>query len=158
MVQKGDKIACKCHGVSGSCTLKTCWQELSPFRAIGDKLKSNYDTAMMVSFNKAGTGLRNTVRTRRSKRRASKEDLIYLKPLPDVCSMRIGNATSDLLTVGRPCNSSSVGEDNCDSLCCNRGYETKTLLTTVKCKCKFKWCCYVQCEECSQEIEQSLCL
>ncbi len=31
-VIKSMKVTCKCHGVSGSCSLVTCWQQLSPFR------------------------------------------------------------------------------------------------------------------------------
>jgi wingless-type MMTV integration site family protein 5 len=34
-VLKKTKIACKCHGVSGSCALVTCWHQVPSFRDIG---------------------------------------------------------------------------------------------------------------------------
>lgn len=150
-VDKEDTVVCKCHGVSGACTIKTCWQGLAPFRTIGDKLKDNYDSAMKVAFNKDGTGLRNTVRTKRSKRRASKEELIYLKRSANICE------ESGSSMVGRKCNSTSSGEDNCDTLCCGRGHETKLVTIKERCRCKFEWCCYVQCEECEKQEYQSFC-
>ena len=42
------KQECKCHGMSGSCTLKTCWVRLPPFRAVGTALKDRFDGASKV--------------------------------------------------------------------------------------------------------------
>jgi wingless-type MMTV integration site family, member 7 len=42
------KTDCKCHGVSGSCAMKTCWKSLPPFRIIGNALKKKYNKAKMA--------------------------------------------------------------------------------------------------------------
>lgn len=47
---------CKCHGMSGSCTVKTCWMRLPTFRVVGDNLKDRFDgaTRVMVSNSLRG--------------------------------------------------------------------------------------------------------
>ncbi|XKL62810.1 hypothetical protein PGB90_002643 [Kerria lacca] len=40
---------CKCHGVSGSCSIKTCWKGLPlKFHEIGEKLMTSYKSAVQV--------------------------------------------------------------------------------------------------------------
>ena len=45
----------------------------------------------------------------------------------------------------------------CTLLCCERGY--RTLVTTVAedCRCRFVWCCRVECDTCVQTVEQHFC-
>lgn len=42
------RTECKCHGVSGSCLMQTCWKSLPPFRIIGDVLMEKYHKARNV--------------------------------------------------------------------------------------------------------------
>ena len=48
---------CKCHGMSGSCSVKTCWMRLPTFRVVGDSLKDRFDGASRVQVTNS---LRNT--------------------------------------------------------------------------------------------------
>lgn len=50
-VQTEMREECKCHGMSGSCSVKTCWMRLPNFRVIGDGLKDRFDQATKVQNN-----------------------------------------------------------------------------------------------------------
>lgn len=74
---------CKCHGMSGSCSVRVCWRRLPQFRHVGESLYQRYEGASHVKF----------VERRRKKLRAispdlkkpNKTDLVYLDDSPDYC-------------------------------------------------------------------------
>lgn len=142
---------CKCHGVSGSCSLVTCWKQLSPFREVGDHLKDKYDSATEVKLNRRG---KLQVRHRRFNL-PTPEDLVYMHESPDYC---VSNDTlGSLGTVGRRCNKTSSSTDGCGLMCCGRGYNSHKLKLRERCKCKFHWCCYVECKTCVSVIDAQTC-
>lgn len=48
---------CKCHGISGSCTVRTCWRQLSTFLHIGNLLKDKYENSYkIVTYTSHATG------------------------------------------------------------------------------------------------------
>nr|CDI40109.1 WNT2 protein [Glomeris marginata] len=151
-VQKHVKLECKCHGVSGSCTVRTCWLAMMDFRRVGNYLKRKYDGATEVTTNQAGTGL--TVAHRQFKRPTS-TDLVYFEASPDYCVT--DQVTGSLGTAGRSCNRTSMGTEGCDIMCCGRGYDTARVQRVTKCECKFQWCCYVRCNQCHEWVDEHTC-
>ncbi|XP_065580971.1 protein Wnt-7a-like isoform X2 [Artemia franciscana] len=150
---------CKCHGVSGSCTLRTCWQTLPPFRDIGNYIKQRFEEARHVRPVRSKKHRKLVLRIRSislwKKKRLKSGDLVYLSESPNYCDY---NPEIGIIgTGGRKCNKSSNGPDSCKVLCCGRGYNT--LVKTVKrqCQCKFHWCCKVICKVCSEVVEENFC-
>ncbi|KGL78733.1 Protein Wnt-2b, partial [Tinamus guttatus] len=146
------KLECKCHGVSGSCTLRTCWLAMSDFRKTGDHLRKKYNGAIQVTMNQDGTGF---TLANKNFRKPTKTDLVYFENSPDYCVM--DKSAGSLGTAGRVCNKMSRGTDGCEVMCCGRGYDTTRVTRVTKCECKFHWCCAVRCKECEDTVDVHTC-
>uniref|UniRef100_A0A0L8I5R6 Protein Wnt n=1 Tax=Octopus bimaculoides TaxID=37653 RepID=A0A0L8I5R6_OCTBM len=151
-IYKHATVSCKCHGVSGSCSLKTCWQSLPDFRSVGNRLKEKYNGATKVHFNSRGTRL---VRRNHKFNKPTKEDIIYLDDSPDYCTTN--PAAGVLGTVGRECDWTSKGLGGCALMCCGRGYNSFRKKVTERCHCKFEWCCEVICDTCEYYVDVHVC-
>nr|XP_045623723.1 protein Wnt-16-like [Procambarus clarkii] len=157
------KMQCRCHGVSGSCELKTCWRSIPTFPVVGDYLKNKYKTALRYKRKKrsSSSGRRDSRRRRRRRGRrkrrflASKEELVHIHKSPNYC---VQNLKKGILgTHGRFCNKTSNGADSCDLLCCGRGYNTQVVRYVERCHCKFVWCCHVKCKTCVTNVDVHTC-
>ncbi|XP_041988614.1 protein Wnt-1 [Aricia agestis] len=175
LVQSEMRQECKCHGMSGSCTVKTCWMRLPSFRSVGDALIDRYDGATRVVVPNTGIEApvqRNDAATQRVARRdrysfelkphnpthkaPGKKDLVYLEPSPGFCEKN--TRLSILGTHGRTCNEASDRVDGCDLMCCGRGFRTQTMFVVERCNCTFHWCCEVKCKLCRTEKVVHTCL
>lgn len=146
------KTQCRCHGVSGSCELKTCWRTLPPFSEVGDFLKKKYELAIRVKA--ARKRLRRQDKSGR-KMPVMKDDLVHIHKSPNYC---VENQTKGILgTRGRVCNKTTTGPESCDLLCCGRGYNTQVVKHVERCHCKFIWCCYVRCKACETMMDIHTC-
>ncbi|XP_063933567.1 protein Wnt-11b-1-like [Zophobas morio] len=137
VVKENLRTQCKCHGVSGSCNIKTCWKGLPPLIDIGQRLLRQYTNAKEVS--------RSYIEGNFGKKTGG-EQLLFLSKSPDYCTkdMKLGSFG----TAGRKCNVTTEGPDSCRQLCCGRGYRTLVEEKIERCQCKYYNCCYVKCNIC----------
>ncbi|XP_074651670.1 protein Wnt-2b-like [Tubulanus polymorphus] len=151
-ITKNLKLLCKCHGVSGSCSMKICWRTMDSFRSIGLYLKGRFDGASKVKLNKKKNRLRPVEKTQK---KPTKLDLVYLEESPDYCEYNPDLGA--IGTSGRLCNKTSPGLDGCQLMCCGRGYYTTIKEIQEDCDCKFYWCCRVECKKCKRNVEEHYC-
>lgn len=167
---------CRCHGVSGSCAVKTCWRTMAPFERVGRYLKERYEHSVQVMertfppgppttagpssttktpVTPGGGKLPSTPPPTRIVRRREKgrrrvplgaEELVFVRKSPNYCVEDSHAGVAG--TRGRRCNRGSGGADGCGLLCCGRGYNTHVVRHVERCDCKFIWCCYVRCRRC----------
>ncbi|XP_068232390.1 protein Wnt-11b-2-like [Palaemon carinicauda] len=146
VVEASLSTQCKCHGVSGSCNIKTCWKALPNFLQAGARLYRKYLSGVEVREVLAGPRLR-LLPASPAVSRFSRDDLIYATKSPDYChpEPRVGS----LGTRGRRCNITSRGVDGCEQMCCGRGHISQVIKYHQRCHCKYHWCCYVTCQTCA---------
>jgi len=160
------EVQCKCHGLSGSCELRTCWRSTPEFRRVGIELKNKFRRAVMIDQTEYGNraflrGRKREGEGQRRKRSGSREetklDLWYYERSPTYCdsSTQFGFPG----TSGRRCNRTEDRRDagSCSTLCCGRGYSTIRQVTTTRCKCVFIWCCEVICQNCTVDEWITVC-
>lgn len=165
------QVRCKCHGMSGSCELKTCWKAAPDFRVVGTVLKERFRSAIMVDQSNLGNGSpmlllqqkrrrppRYKPRKKRPKKRRPRNlalNLLYYQKSPNFCERDPAEDVAG--TTGRQCNRTSKGMDSCSSLCCGRGYNVVRQRRVERCHCRFHWCCYVVCQNCTIEQWITVC-
>ncbi|KAF7199308.1 protein Wnt-8a-like [Nothobranchius furzeri] len=160
------KRICRCHGMSESCSVQTCWTQLSDFREIGNYLKTKYNQARKLDVDKKHVKAGNSADSRGAVVDAfsttAETELIYLEDSPDYC--RRNSSLGLLGTEGREClqqgHGLSQGERrSCRRLCheCGLRVEERRTETVSSCNCRFHWCCKVKCEDCSQVLVKHGC-
>lgn len=158
VVLRNMELKCKCHGISGSCELKTCWWQMASFRKLGNILKVKYDSAaeMTVQELKENRAKKEFLQPRYPHfKNPTADDLIYYQNSPDYCEYN--PEVGSLGTVGRECNRTSHGIDGCELLCCGRGHNTQTVVREERCDCRFVWCCDVVCRKCQRIYDVYTC-
>jgi len=155
------KIHCKCHGVTGSCNLKTCYRRLGDFREVGKFLRKKYDRIIYVKKVKKNKNKKEKRKTDDSKKDKGKKtiklrpkgrrnyktkDLIALVRSPTYCR-KMKNFGSDG-TKGRICDPTKRGKGGCDYLCCGKASRKEVVVKKERCQCALVWCCEVKCKTC----------
>ncbi|XP_059580290.1 protein Wnt-4 [Alligator mississippiensis] len=148
------KVECKCHGVSGSCEVRTCWKVMPPFRKVGNVLKERFEGATEVHPKRVGSRKLLVPKSSRFKPYTA-HDLVYLVASPDFCNWDSRRGVFG--TSGRQCNRTSHAMDGCELLCCGRGFRTAQAEVVERCSCKFRWCCSVKCKQCRHLVEVNSC-
>uniref|UniRef100_S4RY37 Protein Wnt n=1 Tax=Petromyzon marinus TaxID=7757 RepID=S4RY37_PETMA len=147
---------CKCHGVSGSCTLQTCWQQLSELSRVGAHLKERYRRAARLDLLRAANSASAVVATHGAAADALRllepDGLAFLEDSPDYC--RRNESLGAPGTLGRECRRGSGGageDDSCERLCtaCGLRVLERRVRVTSPCNCSFTWCCRVSCQQCT---------
>lgn len=94
VILKNMKQVCKCHGVSGSCSVKVCWKVMPEFRVIGDELMKRYRQAAQINDRRVRSRLQKLkmIISRRSlnldgqdEHRSMKDSLVFIETSPNFC-------------------------------------------------------------------------
>ncbi|KAK6629879.1 hypothetical protein RUM43_003700 [Polyplax serrata] len=166
VVRKSMKKHCKCHGMSGSCTIQSCWMQMAPFEEIASQLRVRYDKAVRFDFEGDGRfAVGNSVSGNRIDEfpRAYTKNLLYVQKSPNYC--RENNTTGWRGTKGRVCSRrreegvTGPERKSCLNLCrrCGHDVRKKEQMVERNCNCSFKWCCEVKCERCRESVTEHFC-
>lgn len=86
---------------------------------------------------------------------SNKEELVHLHKSPDYCEADLRHGFAGIQS--RQCSENPLDPDNCDKLCCGRGYTKHIYRQKYDCDCKFQYCCSIWCSVCEREIKVVLC-
>lgn len=155
-VKKSMKKICKCHGISGSCQVNTCWLSVPDLSRVGEYLKRQYRLAAKVGAMSAKET--SIVSLKEELNAINTDKLVFADASPDYCYENTKLGING--TLGRYCSRakhradgtevSRNERDSCDRLCTKCGYKIKRerLNTEKQCDCRFVYCCSVECKRC----------
>lgn len=91
---------CRCHGVSGSCSMQTCWMQVAPFKEVSRRLREKYKKAERLTYEtvQASITLGNSARQLVDEKvmPVKRNSLVYLVQSPDYC---VSNSSTGIFFV-----------------------------------------------------------
>ncbi|XP_055643741.1 protein Wnt-8 [Toxorhynchites rutilus septentrionalis] len=153
-VQNAVRKHCRCHGISGSCAMRTCWSTMRTFAEIAAGVKQMYVEGVRLFVDNSGKLNSGKIRP---------DQLVYIHPSPDYCQRDV--IPGWLGTYNRQCSMARganvrAGErKSCRNLCrqCGLKVRKQTKVEQRKCNCRFNWCCQVICDSCVELVEEHRC-
>ena len=142
------KPTCRCHGVSSSCLLQTCYMRAPKMEEVTSTLKRLYRSSCKVYSNQLH-GNQHAYISNCTKRAPQGKELVYLDPSPNFCYRDL--ARGSLGVSGRRCELDSQSPGSCSYLCCGRGRVSMQVTVEKDCNCKFVWCCFIDCQKCKHQ-------
>uniref|UniRef100_A0A0A9XBW0 Protein Wnt n=1 Tax=Lygus hesperus TaxID=30085 RepID=A0A0A9XBW0_LYGHE len=125
--------SCKCHGFSGSCSMKSCWDTLPAFSVIAHRVRMKYLTAEKIKPSN---------RPRRALGHLE-DDISVLDDSDDFCT-NVPN---------RRCRDVS----HCRRFCCDRGFYNGTEIKYYYCDCHWARTYELSCNICLKKSKHYYC-
>ena len=148
---------CRCHGVSASCTVKTCKAVAPAFDKVTKELKALHDRSCRIYSNQLH-GNRHRYISNCTKTPPQDKELVHFEASVDFCHKNLEKGSYGV--IGRVCYNSISGLNNCQNLCseCGKIRKVTKFVREYNCKCEFVWCCSLQCKKCREEVTLHTCI
>lgn len=130
--------SCRCHGVSGTCAVKTCYNRIKTVAEVGEKLFQLYNGAVRVAESDDG----DLVNANFPSVPVKKTDILYKDHSPNFCVE--DDALGTLGVAHRLCDPNSNMPNACSTICCDYGNYELSKVVEIE-ECKFVWCCDIVC-------------
>ena len=138
---------CRCIGLSGSCSVQSCYSKSADIEIIGEQLKALYFESIEVTENEDGD--LDPVNPHVTLNQENNTDLVHKGTSPSFCQSDYSKGIVG--TEHRECVNSGTGSGSCSAMCCERG--TYSIITEIpKECCQFVWCCRIECTQCGVDI------
>ena len=133
--------SCRCHGISGTCSIKTCFNKGPEMDEIGKKVRNDYTVSLAVELQNDKLVRKDGISTN-----IPNHLPVYVQSSPSFCKKDLALGTTG--TARRPCSNNPNAPDSCGVLCCQRGAYFIVEEFHDEC-CEFVWCCYARCSPCN---------
>ena len=130
---------CRCHGITGSCNVKTCKNITVEYAEVANVMPAKYDSAIAVACNETIGELESVG----PEDDPTDDTLVYSCDTPYLCERNVMLGIPG--TSGRECiHLDRTAPNYCGTLCCGRGYYSVTKRKPIE-KCVFVYCCRFDC-------------
>ena len=139
-----ENTTCHCHGVSGTCTVQTCYIRIPTVAEVGDQLAQGYGGAIKVTEDTDG----GIINSNPNSDAPSDTSIIFKDNSPNFCEENLEMGVVGV--ANRKCELNSNSPNACSTICCDHGHYTRSRVVKRE-ECVFVWCCRIECTALANE-------